>query len=387
MKIKLVIDEQIPYGCDAFCAFGELVPLPGRDITRAALRDADAVIVRSVTRIDRETLAGTRVRFVGTATIGTDHIAVEYLREQGIAFASAAGCNAEAVADYVFAAILRIVNEKGWSLPEITLGVVGIGHIGSRVVRIARALGMRVLQNDPPRQRASGSSNFLPLDALMQADILTLHVPLTRSGLDKTFHLFDRRRLQKLSPGTVLVNSSRGAVVDNAALRQHLQRHPHTSAVLDVWEHEPDIDPDLLQRVHLATPHIAGYSLEGKTNATVMIYRALCQFLGAEPIWHPQLSPVEHAELRINGRASVEAALHQVIRQVYRIEDDDARLRRILQQPAQARAAYFEQLRKVYPARREFSNYRVRVDPPNPNLATALCALRFRVPSAWRTFS
>jgi erythronate-4-phosphate dehydrogenase len=357
---KIVADENIPYVKAAFSHLGEVRLLPGRAIHREALADAGILLVRSVTPVDANLLQDTAVRFVGSATIGMDHIDTAYLKQQGIAFASAVGSNANSVAEYVIAALVHHAVRHGISLKSLTLGVVGVGHIGSRVARMAAALGMRVLLNDPPLYRQTRDSKYLPLDALMQADIVTLHTPLTCEGEDATFHLFDAKRLHAMKPGSVLINTSRGAVADNAALEQALLSGHLSAAILDVWENEPDIDVELLRLVELGTPHIAGYSLDGKMNGTHQIYLAACEFLGVTPQWEPKsaLPAVSSPFISMpaNGPSN-EAILQNLIRHAYDIVADDQRLRACIEMRAAERGRYFDQLRRDYPVRREFHNY------------------------------
>ncbi|NQT84941.1 4-phosphoerythronate dehydrogenase, partial [bacterium] len=216
--MKIVADENIPYVKEAFGSLGDVIPLPGRKIAPASVVDAEILLVRSITEVNASLLEGSRVRFVGTATIGTDHVDEEYLHSRGIAFASAPGSNANSVAEYVVAALLTTARRKNFPLKGKTIGVIGVGNCGSRVAKKAEALGMRVLLNDPPLWRQTGNKRFRPLEELFSADILTLHVPLTYEGIDATYHLVDEAFLSKLRPECILMNTSRGPVVDNLAL-------------------------------------------------------------------------------------------------------------------------------------------------------------------------
>ncbi len=260
--MRIVADSAIKLAREAFSALGDLVLLSADEINPRTIREANVLLVRTETRIDAALLSGSAVRFVATATTGTDHVDLHLLEEKGIAFSSAAGCNANAVCEYIVAILLSLAKERGWSLQGSTLGVVGVGKIGSRVARVGAALGMEVLKNDPPLARQSGSADFLELDDLMGVDYLTIHVPLTFRGADPTHHLFDEDRLERLKGATVLINTSRGSVVDGSALKQCLVRGRLSTCVLDVWEHEPGIDFSLLEKVSIGTPHIAGYSLD-----------------------------------------------------------------------------------------------------------------------------
>ncbi len=330
LEMKIIADPNIPFVQEAFGPLGVVQLVPGRQMTPAIVREAEVLLVRSVTQVNAALLEGSRVRFVATATIGTDHVDEPYLVRRGIGFASAAGSNANSVAEYVVVALLELECHG-------TLGVVGVGNVGSKVVRYARALGLRVLENDPPRQRREPLPEFVSLEQVMaEADIITLHVPLTKTGRDATYHLFDPRQLRR---GTVLFNTSRGAVLENAAL---IAARQLGALVLDVWEGEPVVPLELLKRATLMTPHIAGYSFDGKVNGTRMIYEAVCRFLGVAPSWQPQLPPPMQPVL-------IGEDLRAVVRQAYDIRADDAALRRA--------PTAFDRLRAEYPVRREFHNY------------------------------
>jgi len=325
-------------------------------------------------------LRGTPIRFVGTATIGDDHVDLAYLQQQGIAFANAAGSNANSVAEYVMAAMIHHAAQRDLALQDLTIGIVGVGHIGSRVAKMAAGLGLRVLLNDPPLARQTGDPKFLPLDALMAADIVTLHTPLTTAGADATFHLFDASRLGKMKTGSLLINTCRGAVVDNAALKKILQQG-RLAAILDVWENEPEIDAALLQLIEIGTPHIAGYSLEGKLNGVAQIYHAACEFLGVTPQWRMQtaLPPVDTPLIQVQPNfASSEKKLAALIKHAYDLTADDRRLREYLRQPVEDRGRYFDRLRRDYPIRREFYNYQVNAESGGASLLPQIKALGFQ---------
>jgi erythronate-4-phosphate dehydrogenase len=379
---KIVADENIPCVREAFSHLGEIRSLPGRVMRREALQDAELLLVRAVTPVNAGLLAGTLVRFVATATIGTDHVDLEYLQKRGIAFASAAGSNANAVAEYVIAALLHHLVRHNLSLTQLTLGIVGAGNIGSRVAKMAAGLGMKVLLNDPPLARQMRDEKFLPLDALMDADIVTLHTPLTFAGADATFHLFDAERLRKMKPGSVLINTCRGPVVDNAALKKNLQSRHLSAAILDVWENEPAIDPELLRLVEIGTPHIAGYSLDGKLNGTYQIYRAACEFLGVTPQWRiedvlPSISEPVLAWQPEGGND--EASLQKIVQRAYDIMADDRRLRESLTMGGDERRSHFDRLRRDYAVRREFHNYALSLSTDALALSKQLAAIGFRL--------
>ena len=397
--LNILADENIPFAREAFGTLGEVRLLPGRAITRETLREVQVLLVRSITTVNAALLQGTPVRFVGTATIGFDHIAREDLQASNISFASAIGSNANSVAEYVVAALLHWAVAHNATLAGKTLGVVGAGHVGRRVIPKARALGMAVLVNDPPLARyfrtAAGAPEFefLPLSELMQADFITLHTPLTLHGPDATHHLFDETRLRAMRRDGVLLNTARGPVVDNAALKKILQTPDLAGAILDVWENEPLPDPELLRRAHLATPHIAGYSFDGKVQGTWQIYEALCRFLRVAPSWEaaPYLPAPSQPVIMMGGmKGSTHEILHQVVRRAYDLAADDSALRagweRREGNEAQ-RGQHFDHLRRVYPTRREFGNYTVQFDQEQAPLAETLRALGFQTAPASQIYA
>jgi len=378
--MHIVADENIPYAEEAFGRLGTVHRMPGRKITRADLLQADALIVRSITRVNADLLRGTPVRFVGTCTIGEDHVDKTWLADQGIAFASAPGCNANSVADYVTAALLFLEARHGMRLRGASLGVVGIGNVGSRVVQRAKALGMRVVVNDPPRTERDPGFTSEPLEAALVCDFITFHVPLEKSGAWPTWHMVDAERLTQIRPESFLLNTSRGAVVDNQALLNHLKAGRLQGVVLDVWEGEPSPDPEMIRAVNIATPHIAGYSFDGKVNGTRQVYEALCRHVGATPDWDPAplLPPPDCPEVTVNPDDP--DALRQAVFAVYDIRQDDARTRPLadMADPAE-RGAAFDHLRKNYPRRREFINTTARLTRYDERMATVLRGLGFKV--------
>jgi len=380
--MKIVCAESVLYGKEAFSTLGDVRVIPDRKIGPADVRDADALVVRSKTRADRALLQGSRVAFVGTATAGYDHLDTEWLSSAGIAWRSAPGCNADSVAEYVTAALLCLARRHAFRLEGRTLGVVGVGQVGRRVVQKADALGLRVLQNDPPRRIAEGAPELIELDdVLARADALSLHVPLTDSGPFATRRMADARLFARMKPGAVFINASRGEVVDEDDLRLAIERGQIAHAVLDVWENEPRWNAGLMRLAELGTPHIAGYSYDGKLKGTEMIYQEACRFFEAAPAWDPApLRPppaVPVVRLDPTGLDD-EEALWAVVRRVYDIEADDRALR---EGPADdaSRAERFERLRRNYPERREFPNTVVRLTAPAPPLQRKLEGLGFRV--------
>lgn len=369
----IVADENIPLLDEFFSAFGEIRRHPGRAIDRAALGDAEVLLVRSVTQVDRSLLEGSRVRFVGTCTIGTDHLDLDYFAEAGIAWSSAPGCNARGVVDYVLGSLLALAETRGRRLPELTYGVVGAGQVGGRLVEVLRGLGWDVQVCDPPRQAAEGG-DFVDLASILRdCDVISLHTPLDAG----TRHLLGAAQLRRLRPGAWLINASRGAVVDNAALKAHLQAGADLDVVLDVWEGEPLADPELAALCRIATPHIAGYSLDGKLRGTAQIYQAYCRAMGLqERVSLDELLPAAWlGELQLSEEADIGWALATLCRAVYDPRRDDADFRRSLVGDAAQRKAAFDALRKHYPQRREIDGLQVRLQGDAPHLAALVAAL------------
>jgi erythronate-4-phosphate dehydrogenase len=354
----IIADANIPLAREAFSPFGEVRLLPGRDLAREHLRDAEVLIVRSVTKVNAALLDGTSVRFVGTATIGTDHLDIPYLDQHGIRWASAAGCNARSVVEWVLAALAEWCLAQGITWEGRTLGIVGHGNVGSRLAPVARALGMRVLVNDPPLQRAGVYPDAVPLDQLLaESDIVTLHVPYTKDGPDPTHHLIQGRQLGLMKHDALFLNASRGAVLCNK-IALEAARINRPAMVLDVFEGEPRPNRDLVRACFLATPHIAGYSYEGKVMGTRMMAEALAAFLGTTSGWVPQLPAPDNPTVRLTATAGM-AAIAEAIRVSYDIRADDGRLREGLAQDDEAWGKHFDALRKNYPQRREFANYHI----------------------------
>src|SRR5690606_39078880 len=358
--MKIVADENIPLLYEFFSEVGDIYPLPGRTLSAAEVRDADVLLVRSVTSVNAELLAGSKVRFVGTATIGCDHVDLEYLHRSGIAFASAPGCNARGVVEYVLASLSILFEREGRPWKGTRIGIVGLGNVGGRLKAVLENLGCEVLACDPLLQE-QGVAGLVSLEEVLECDVISLHTPLTRTGAHPTFHLLNAERLARISPHQILINTARGPVIEEAALLEKLQHEPQWSVVLDVWETEPRVNPELLRRVQMGSAHIAGYSLDGKMRGTEMIYQALCRHLQI-PIRHRLqdfLPATELAELRFGASVAPYDALSTAIRACYDPRTDDALLRRALRLPAAEHATAFDRLRKDYRVRREFGLTRV----------------------------
>ena len=375
--MRILADENIPLLDEFFAGHGNIRRLPGRAIAPADVAEADVLLVRSVTRVDQALLQGSPVRFVGTCTIGTDHLALDYFAAAGINWASAPGCNARGVVDYVLGSLLVLAEREGVDLARRTYGVVGAGQVGGRLVKVLRALGWRVLVCDPPRQAAEGG-DYVSLETLLsQCDVLSLHTPLTSSGPLATRHLLAAEQLQALRPGAWLINASRGAVVDNAALYQVLQQRADLQVVLDVWEGEPLVDVPLAGLCQIVTPHIAGYSLDGKLRGTAQIYQAFCAWQQVPALIDlQQLAPAPWLQrLQLEGQCDPAWALATLCRAVYDPRRDDADFRRSLIGDAATRRSAFDALRKHYPHRRETDALQVCSVAPAPALQQVVGAL------------
>jgi len=377
----LVADENIPLLDNFFGDMATIRRLPGRCISSADVADADGLLVRSVTRVDSELLSGSAVRFVGTATIGTDHVDLPWLAKQGIAFVNAPGCNANAVVEYVLSCLSLYLERRQQSWADISVGIVGCGNVGSRLRQRLSRMGTRVLVNDPPLAEA-GEENLVSLDEVLACDVVSLHTPLERAGEYPTHHLLGSAELAAMGPGRLLINSGRGEVVDNAALKASLRDGTGPITVLDVWENEPSIDPALVDLVWLATPHIAGYSLEGKVIGTERIYRGLCQFLDMAPMKRAEQYLPDPAlrKLGFCSAADPDEVYHTAIRACYDVRRDDIRLRdAVAACEAPDLGAGFDQLRRNYRVRREFSSLRVELKGACKTLQQGLLALGFKV--------
>jgi erythronate-4-phosphate dehydrogenase len=357
--VKILVDENMPYARELFSRLGEVRAVAGRPLPQDALDDADALMVRSVTKVNAALLAGKPVKFVGTATAGTDHVDEEWLTQAGVGFSAAPGCNAIAVVEYVFSALLMLAERDGFALADRTVGIVGVGNVGGRLQKRLEALGIKTLLCDPPRADNGDDGDFLPLETLVeQADILTFHTPLFKDGPYKTLHLADETLIGRLKPGTILINACRGAVVDNRALLARLNAGQSLSVVLDVWEPEPDLNTELLARVDIGTAHIAGYTLEGKARGTTQVFEAYSEFIGQRhQVSLDTLLPApEFGRITLHGPLD-QATLKRLVHLVYDVRRDDAPLRHVA-----GKAGEFDKLRKNYQERREWSSLSVQCD-------------------------
>lgn len=369
--MKILGDSQILLFEELFSHLGETARYIGREVTEQQLKGVDALITRSTLNVNQSLLANYDVKFVGTCTIGTDHFDTDYLNRMQIEWTNAAGCNANSVAQYVLSAMAQL--EPDWM--QKTVGIIACGNIGGRVYRRLKTLGVNCRVYDPYLLRKSLSVSDVPdlttLDKVLQADIITLHAPLTHDGDFPTYHLLNEQLLEQLKPNTVLISAGRGAVVDNQALYRRLSRQKDLRVALDVWEDEPNIFTPLIPFVDIATPHIAGHSIEGKEMGTVMVYEQLCRFLNIQPpVSYTDVITREKEPLVIESSSnSLDAALdisphqrfNQLLLAVYPIMDDDQRLREWALQnefiDGQSIASHFDSLRKNYPVRHEYSHF------------------------------
>jgi erythronate-4-phosphate dehydrogenase len=373
--IRITADEKIPFLKGVLEPFASISYLPESQINRNIAMQSDALLVRTRTRCDSELLAGTPVKCIGTATIGFDHIDTDYCEKNNIKWKNAPGCNSSSVQQYIAAALLRIAAESGFRLKDRTIGIVGVGNIGSKVQNLANALGMKVILNDPPRARKERKKSFVSLDHLLnESDIITLHVPLNIDGQDKTYHLINKETFSRIKKGSWLINSSRGEVVETGALKDALAEEKLAGTVIDVWEREPEIDIPLMHMAFLATPHIAGYSSDGKANGTAMIVKDLCKSFDI-PLadWYPSelpVSPEPFLTIDCNGK-SKEEIVRKAVFHTYNIVEDDIRLR--------FDPSRFEKERENYPVRREFSFYNIALKDGNVEIKRLLKNLGFQV--------
>ena len=358
-KIKIAADNKIPFLKGVLEPFVDIQYLNPSDITHNIIKDKDALIIRTRTHCNSELLEGTNVKFIATATIGYDHIDAEYCKRKNIKWINAPGCNSISVMQYMASALLTLAAKKELDLANLTIGIVGVGNVGSKVARLSKILGMNVLLNDPPRARNESSKGFVNLDELIsQSDIITFHVPLIKEGEDKTHHMADNNFFSKFKNNKIIFNTSRGPVVETNSLTDAIKNGKVNAAVLDVWEHEPNIDRELLSMVDIATPHIAGYSADGKANGTSVCVRNIASFfnLDIDKNWFPRELPApdNSNEIFIDCEKQKEQEiLYKVLTSTYDIMKDDKTLRNSVET--------FEKQRGNYPVRREFPFYKIDI--------------------------
>jgi erythronate-4-phosphate dehydrogenase len=372
--IRIISDDNIPFLRGVLEPHAEVIYRPGKQIDNNILKKADAILIRTRTKCNESLLEGTKVKFIGTATIGYDHIDTKFCENRGIKWINSPGCNSSSVQQYIAAALLKTAKDFNFSLNEKTIGIIGVGNVGRKVEKLAENLGMNVLLNDPPRSRNEGKKKFIDLKTLLsESDIVTVHVPLTFVGEDKTYYLFNDKSFRKMKKGAWFFNSSRGEVTDTSSLKKVLGTGKLYGTVLDVWENEPDIDLELMEKAFIATPHIAGYSTDGKANGTAMVVNSLCRYFDL-PLenWYPEDIPVAASTINIvvNGK-SVNDIIREVVMHTYKIIDDDIKLR--------SNPADFEKLRADYPLRREFPSYTVNFIGENKRARKILKKMGFKI--------
>lgn len=363
--MKIIVDENMPLTQKLFSAFGEVIPLAGRSMTADDLADADILLVRSVTKVNAELLSkAKKLKFVGTATIGTDHVDQRELSARQIPFCSAPGCNKISVGEYVMSALFVVAERYQFSLADKSIGIIGAGNTGSAVAERAAALGMKVLLCDPIKAASGDARSFVDYQTALQADIVSYHVPLTQTGDYPTFHLLNEELIRSIDDEQIFINACRGEVWDNQALYQRQTTGKPLRLMMDVWEDEPNILQSLVPFTEIATPHIAGYSLDGKYRGTFMLYEQFCNIFNLEKnIEFSSLLPVANiSQIGVTGVLD-EALLKQMIHLVYDVRRDDARFRMNIH-----RAGAFDEMRKKYPERREWSSLSVAVNSENPIL-------------------
>lgn len=372
--MKFIIDSKIPFINGVLEPFGSVHYVPGNEISPEIINDADVLIIRTRTQCNEHLLAGSSVKFIATATIGYDHIDAGFCKKAGITWVNAPGCNSVSVMQYIIAALLSLAARKGFQLAGKTIGIVGVGQVGSKVAKACSQLGMNVLLNDPPRERAGDAENFSSLrDIQEKADIITFHVPLSLTGDDYTFHLADKRFFESLQKQPVVINTSRGEIFDTSATISAIQNRLVSGVVIDCWENEPDPNPELLQLVDIATPHIAGYSKDGKANATQLCVQAVSRYFGLGiDNWQPEaLTPPLNPVIEFSGSCiSEEDFVAHAVLATYDIDSDDKTFR---ENPSR-----FENLRNNYPVRREFTAYKINPEQVTEKTAGILAALGFK---------
>ncbi len=373
--IKIIADNKIPFLQGALEKVARVEYYPGGKITREHLQDADVLITRTRTKCNEKLLKDTSVELITSATIGFDHIDTPWCEANGIVWTNAPGCNSGSVRQYVASALSYILSKEKKKFVDITLGIVGVGNVGSKVEIMARTLGIRVLLNDPPRYRTEGREDFVTLEKLVEeSDIITMHVPLNRDGIDKTFHMADESFFNRMKKGAWFINSSRGEVAQTKALKVALKSGHLAGAILDVWENEPHIDAELLALTDIATPHIAGYSADGKANGTAMSVQAISRFFGLYmDNWYPDNipdAPNSRLELSCKGK-NTEDIFNELSMFAYNIAADSRLLKSSL--------ATFEEQRGSYPIRREPEALKVKLLDENENCKKLLMNLGYGV--------
>jgi erythronate-4-phosphate dehydrogenase len=369
----IAIDKAIPYWSEAFSDFGELRPFSAANLHPKEISDVDALVVRTVTKVNESLLKGSSVRFVAAASAGIDHVDQEHLKARGIGFCYAGGCNAVAVSEYIITALHVIASRRNWDLSKKSIAVIGVGHVGSRVAQKAQALGMNVLLCDPPLRDLTGDKKYKDFRDLLGADILTFHVPFTSGGPYPTWHMVDQNILKRLAPNQYLINSARGPVIDNQALKSALSQGFIEGAILDVWEGEPQIDFSLLNLVDIGTPHIAGITLDGKIRATEMVREELSRFFKIQSVWSAKSYYPETRTICPSEQSAGQNAILSTILQAFDIMECDASLRGL------GESVDFNRLREGFPLRPEFRHFKIHPVKLGERFADICASLGFEI--------
>ncbi|MFT5395613.1 MAG: erythronate-4-phosphate dehydrogenase [Gammaproteobacteria bacterium] len=373
--LSIVADRQILLAEETFSKFGKVELVDGRSIDHSTVKNADVLLVRSVTQVGESLLNNSKIGFVGSATSGIDHIDTDYLKRSNISFAHAPGSNARSVAEYVLSSLLATAEFNNFDLTKKTVGIIGCGQVGSRVKRFLQSLGVQCLLNDPPLAVQGSTESFVGLERVLEADIITIHVPLTIDGKYPTSKLVDKSFLDRLKADVVLINTSRGEVVDESALLSFKEINPESTLILDVWCSEPEININLLQHTFIGTPHIAGYSYDGKLKATTILAKALLAETKNMPDIAQVLTPKSVTDaIEYNDDTAVQLA----VMQTYDVRSDAIALRELLSMPSGERGDYFDSLRKNYPIRREFTDRQINTKNLNNEMKQCLLELGFK---------
>jgi erythronate-4-phosphate dehydrogenase len=376
-NMKIVADNKIPFLKGVLEPFCDVLYLDGDKISNSDLADVNALIIRTRTKCNEKLLAGTKVKFIATATIGYDHIDTEYCRKNDIGWTNAPGCNSGSVMQWFMAALLYYAKQNSIDLTKRSLGIIGVGNVGSKILKFAENIGVKVFLNDPPKVEKVGICGYLSLETILrESDIITFHVPLELSGKYPTYRMADEKFFKKIQSGTIIINSSRGEVIEENELNQTIQSGTISTALMDVWNNEPGISKLTHQNAFIATPHIAGYSADGKANGTAMSVSALSKFFGL-PLedWYPDEIPAfENMEISVDARKkSYQNVLTEIVLRTYDIAADDKKLRENLPD--------FEELRGKYPLRREFGAWTVNLQNDTRNFKLRLEELGFKLKS------
>lgn len=381
MLLKIVADENIPLLRRFFGELGDLTAKPGREINASDIQDADILLVRSVTQVNQSLLENSKVRFVGTCTAGLDHVDTEYLASNKIRFSSAPGANANSVVEYVLSSLSILADTHDFDFISATVGIVGHGNVGLLLAKRLRKLGVATKIYDPLID--DEGRELSSLNEVLACDVVTLHVPLTNDGDYPTKGMIGATELMSMSASQVLINTCRGGVVNESALKERLSEPDAPVVVLDVWENEPSIDTSLARQVYIGTPHIAGYSFDGKVAGTEMVYRGLCQFLGL-PVRHSLGQFLEEpplSRLSFTSSADTDWCMHTAIRACFDVRHDHGQLMKTLHLQDDERAANFDALRKNYRCRREFSGVRIQLKNGDSDLFSKFKGLGFNIKS------